>query len=117
MSRLATCCPQKKYWAKGLCKTCYSRQYQKANPPKPEDQRRRRLKCLYGLSMADYDGMVSEQNGRCYLCNKQPKKLFIDHCHSTKRVRRLLCHRCNFILGFFERTPELFDKYRDYLNE
>lgn len=46
--------------------------------------------------------------GVCALCHKQEialdasgkvRLLSVDHNHATGRVRGLLCHRCNVILG------------------
>lgn len=58
----------------------------------------RRIK--YGITDADYERMIVEQGGHCALCPKPPTdnrngRLFIDHCHETKKVRGLLCSACN----------------------
>lgn len=37
--------------------------------------------------------------GACAICLKKYKNLVIDHCHNTGRVRGLLCHRCNVLIG------------------
>jgi len=62
------------------------------------------LRRTYGITEADYDRMVEEQGGKCFLCNKvqRRKRLSIDHDHVTGRVRALLCSRCNEGLGRFE---------------
>ena len=51
----------------------------------------------YGITIADYDRMLEEQGGVCKLCGRPPAKrrLHVDHNHKTKRVRGLLCFRCN----------------------
>jgi len=60
-----------------------------------------------------YDELFEKQNGVCAICGKvetakQPRgkgkinKLCIDHNHTTGKIRGLLCHRCNFKLGYFE---------------
>lgn len=69
------------------------------------------LKRHYGITRADYDRMAKAQNGRCAICgDKEPGGKFtlwlVDHCHTTKRVRGLLCHRCNMGLGYFKDDPE-----------
>jgi hypothetical protein len=68
--------------------------------------RKRHFATVYGLTLADYDRMVAAQGGRCALCAKKPKtRLCVDHCHATRKVRRLLCRKCNSMLGFADDDP------------
>jgi hypothetical protein len=56
---------------------------------------------LHGLSLEDYESMVSVVPG-CAICGALPKDkyaLHIDHDHNTGRVRGLLCNSCNTGLG------------------
>ncbi len=50
-----------------------------------------------GVTDADYERLLSEQDGHCALCPTKPKtrRLHVDHDHATGRVRGLLCYRCN----------------------
>ena len=78
------------------------RDYHKKNP---HVKRRSYLKLEYGLSLADYDEMHKKQGGVCKICKidnpkcQQHKHLYVDHCHSTGRIRGLLCGRCNSAIG------------------
>ena len=70
--------------------------------------RNRRLKTTYGLSIDDYNALLARQGGACAICRKQPEqRLCVDHCHVTKKVRRLLCRRCNLGIGYFNDDPRL----------
>lgn len=59
----------------------------------------------YGITLDDYNAMLAAQGGHCALCEKTPedekrfKRLNVDHCHETGRVRGILCTRCNFAIG------------------
>ncbi len=67
----------------------------------------------YGITPKEYDTMLLNQNGKCAICNsdkpwgfvtepKRSKEFFcVDHCHTTGRVRGLLCQPCNTGLGSF----------------
>ena len=61
------------------------------------------LKALYGLSAEAYRDMLAQQNNSCKICkthqNNLKRKLFVDHCHETGKVRGLLCQYCNTMLG------------------
>lgn len=57
------------------------------------------LRSRYKLSLAEFDAMVEEQEGRCKICGDAHKKLNVDHDHKTGEVRGLLCPRCNSALG------------------
>lgn len=48
----------------------------------------------YGLSEEDYRALLAWQGGVCFVCRKVPRgnrRLAVDHCHTTGRVRGLLC--------------------------
>lgn len=56
----------------------------------------------YGLSSCEYRKMVARQNDVCAICLRPElryRHLAIDHNHKTGRVRALLCHKCNTVLG------------------
>ena len=63
--------------------------------------RRNHLKRKFNLTVEDYDRMLVDQQGRCKICGRMPKKrrLHIDHNHQTKEVRALLCCQCNQMIG------------------
>ncbi len=84
------------------CKPCantYARANKKRNYS-TEQKRRWLLKTRYGLSQSAVDLLHSEQGGGCGICGKAlGRKFHIDHNHVTKKVRGLLCHRCNLLIG------------------
>src|SRR5262245_60306071 len=78
--------------------------------------RNRRLRSNYGLSIEDYNALLARQGGACAICRKQPEqRLCVDHCHVTRKVRRLLCRRCNLGIGYFGDDPRLLRRAVTYL--
>lgn len=76
------------------------------------------LRYNYGISQEDYDRLYNKQNGACAICRgicSTGQKLSVDHDHSTKKVRGLLCKRCNRVLGFMEESQDLFKASMEYL--
>ena len=65
-------------------------------------KRERHLQKNYGMTSAQYDAAVLVQNGLCAICQTAPtkKKLVVDHCHATGKVRGLLCDACNTGIGY-----------------
>lgn len=64
------------------------------------EERRKSLYCLnnYGIESSTYDKMLKEQSAKCLICD-EIKRLVIDHCHTSGKVRGLLCSNCNSGLG------------------
>jgi hypothetical protein len=64
------------------------------------------LKANYGLTVDEYNEKLKEQNHKCAICGldeiDNKKKLAVDHCHVTGKVRELLCINCNLGLGYFK---------------
>jgi hypothetical protein len=62
--------------------------------------------------------LYAEQQGKCKICGLEPKTargLHVDHCHSTSKVRGLLCHGCNVSIGSMKEDPEILSKAIEYL--
>ncbi len=66
----------------------------------PEKSVQYQFKKKYGLTLTQHTAMVKRQGGKCAICHKV-KKLNVDHCHRTGRIRGLLCTSCNTALGAF----------------
>jgi hypothetical protein len=52
---------------------------------------------------SEIDKHASQQGGTCPICELPPiegKRLYVDHDHWTNKVRGLLCHTCNLMLGY-----------------
>lgn len=61
-----------------------------------------RLKRLYGLPLYEYDRLVVDQGGKCAICAENMLKPHLDHCHTTGKIRGLLCGSCNHAVGSFK---------------
>jgi len=83
--------------------------------------RNRRLKKEFGITIEIYDKMLQQQNYCCAVCNTHEsefqRRLHVDHCHETNKVRGLLCVRCNNALGQFKDNIDLFKSAIKYLKE
>jgi len=73
-----------------------------------------RLKREYGITTGQYNEMLEEQEGKCAICYRT-RKLVVDHCHKTRKVRSLVCRPCNLGLGAFEDNNELLLQATEYL--
>lgn len=78
----------------------------------------------YGVTEEEFEKIVEEQGGVCYLCKKPPsstgqngKRLHVDHCHLSGKNRRALCGRCNVGLGMFGDDSALLRLAADYVDE
>jgi hypothetical protein len=74
----------------------------------------RHLRRKYGLTLVEFRAMSAAQNHQCLICARY-KKLCVDHCHTTNRVRGLLCQDCNKGLGCFREDPKAFRAAVKYL--
>ena len=75
------------------------------------------LKRHFGIDQKEYENILEKQDFKCAIClkSKSSKNLDIDHCHTTGKVRGLLCRSCNMGLGYYKDNPELLEKAADYL--
>lgn len=83
---------------------------------RPKPYRAYALKKNYGLTLEQYDEMLEAQGGVCAICAEPPTEfLCVDHCHSTLRLRGLLCRKCNTGLGCYEDSVERMKLAMAYL--
>jgi hypothetical protein len=79
--------------------------------------RLRHVKNKYKLSEVDYVKLEQDCNNQCMICHGSPDRnyLCIDHDHKTKKVRGLLCTRCNAGIGNFKDSLRLLESAIKYL--
>ena len=58
--------------------------------------------------------LETAQLGLCLICQAAPA-VVVDHCHRTKRIRGILCHRCNLGIGHFNDDPGVLRAAAKYL--
>lgn len=84
-----------------------------------EVRRKAHIKYLYKVTPEEYDELLLKQDNVCALCLKPESivgnVLCIDHCHTTGRVRGLLCRLCNSALGKFKDDKEILQRALNYL--
>jgi hypothetical protein len=77
----------------------------------------------FGISHAEYAELHQRQGGVCAICKKpetatrngKVKSLAVDHCHSTGRIRGLLCADCNTGIGKLREDRNIFLAAIQYL--
>ena len=138
----STCHPDRRVKAKGLCGSCYNMSLLKNNPDAHErakkrrrdshkqdiltrdpekyaaKQRERRYKHRYGITVSEYNSILSHQGNKCAICREvihsEDNKLYVDHDHSTGNIRGLLCAGCNTAMGIVDKGKVFIAKCFEY---
>ena len=80
-----------------------------------QEWKKRNICRRYNITIEQYDLMLEQQRGLCKICNQQPKKICVDHCHKTGTVRGLLCGNCNSAIGLLKENIETLQNAIEYL--
>lgn len=116
--------PDNWFWKEPIRSTDGADRARKQRAYNPRAAKNTDLKKMYGITIDDFDRMAHAQGYCCGICGNQetavdglglPRRLAVDHCHITGKVRALLCTNCNKSLGGFRDDPDLLRKAADYL--
>lgn len=105
-----------------------ARQWQLRRERFPLYEEDRWLRRKYGIDSNQYNEMRASQNDVCAVCCKEEtsydarssgiRRLSVDHCHKTGKVRGLLCRGCNTMIGLIEKhsnDAKMLVSLSDYL--
>lgn len=90
-----------------------------------ESKKEKHLQRKYGMTLSDYLQMYHNQQGTCKICkspfeiqmeNAWNKTANVDHCHTTGKIRGLLCNNCNRGIGHLKDSPDLLRAAAEYLD-
>lgn len=82
----------------------------------PDKKRRKTLRERYNITPEQYDDQLTKQGAKCFICHRLNVRLVVDHCHSTKHFRGILCDRCNMIIGVWKNDPAAAMRAFQYLS-
>lgn len=88
-----------------------------------DSYRDRDLRRKLGVSLKGKEAILADQDGVCAICERperaerdgKPIAMAMDHCHSTGKLRGVLCGNCNKALGKFEDNPDFLRNAIVYL--
>lgn len=115
------------------CKLCDSRRksaaskkkYLSLNDAEKKIYNKRKGLRRFKLTLEEYEIILKQQNFCCAICKnkediihdktKDIRKLSVDHDHRSKKIRGLLCSRCNSAIGLFKESIEIMEAAILYL--
>ena len=81
----------------------------------------------YGITSVEREELLASQNRECKICftkidfysgrevDNPTARAVVDHCHTTGKVRGILCNRCNLGLGHFKDSKSALIRAIAYL--
>lgn len=98
-----------------ICKVCSSRQVKELRDSFPHKYKATK----FNTTPEHMAELLTIQY--CEICGDPPPKhrkyLAVDHCHTTGKIRGMLCDACNTALGKFKDDIALMEKAIDYLKQ
>jgi len=99
-------------------KQCYDKMYKQKHTKKHQKQNRSSyLVRKYNMTLEDYNKLYQKQRGKCIICGRWQPKLYVDHDHTTGKVRALLCNECNVGIGCLQDSSKICSKAVKYLKK
>jgi hypothetical protein len=74
----------------------------------------------YGITLDDKKSMINKQNNLCEICKSQllnTEEACVDHCHTTGKIRDILCRKCNSLLGQAKDSTQILKSAILYLDK
>jgi len=69
------------------------------------------LRNSYGIGVKEYERILTSQSNKCAICDTPApvsgRHFPVDHDHSTGKVRGILCHTCNHLLGYAKDSEKI----------
>ncbi len=102
----------------------------RSRPDYPAKQRFFFMQWKYGITQEDFASILEAQDEKCAVCRtpetdvirpgvtrsgKKNRGLVVDHDHTTKVVRGLLCDRCNRAIGLLREDVEVLRRAAEYV--
>jgi hypothetical protein len=109
---------QNKYY-NSYCKQCAKSISIKWKQKNPDYHPTYNLQYKYRLTKQQHNDMLCKQNFCCAICNLSfnETKPFVDHNHTTGKVRDLLCYHCNLGIGQMRENPDILKAAIEYLQK
>lgn len=100
----------------------YTRKYRRE---KTEQYIHAKLMNKFGISYEDYQSMLVYSNYKCEICLKEEVRIIrgkkvrlgVDHCHESKKIRGILCFKCNVLLGNCNDDIQILQSAIEYLKK
>jgi len=99
------------------CKVCVRKKNKVYRKIYPERVKNKFFKYTYGITIAEIEELSKSQNHQCAICydDFSNSKCCVDHNHTTGKIRKLLCSRCNLGLGLFRDNSDILSQAAQYL--
>jgi Recombination endonuclease VII len=103
-------------------KTKKGRACESRRTPRKKTVKQSRSDCLkyrYGLTTDQWETLFDTQGRKCKICltGDPSGHWHTDHCHTTDKVRGILCRGCNTGLGQFKENKAALMRAVDYLGD
>ena len=93
----------------------------KWNSANPKRRRHFQLRYKFGITLEDYERILQTQGNRCAVCRTDKcstgRNFAVDHCHTTGKVRGLLCKDCNLLIGRAKDRADVLREAAAYLDK
>ncbi len=101
------------------CTTKYRKEWAETRGDKETRCRRHNhFKRMYNITYDDFETLWIDQEYKCAICDSNISEKFnVDHCHTSGKVRGILCWDCNIGLGKFKDKIINLERAIKYLNK
>lgn len=78
------------------------------------------LRWRFGITFEQYNKMLADQGGVCKICgefklSKNTRRMAVDHCHTSNKIRGILCDDCNVGIARFKDDAKRLESAINYL--
>ena len=114
------------YRHRRACRPCVREHQRRFRDSQPDYNHARNLQRRYGLSVDEYQTLLTNHNFACGICKveisdalgyKGKRLVVVDHNHETGDVRGILCPKCNLMLGHARENTSILYQAIVYLSE